>query len=169
MSFALYLNSTNGTELVGGVRNQIQYNFDFTNTPKHDGGYKVSMSFASELQTYVPASAIFGVVRITDLGVLDNYSPSVAFTGTRNNHVIGMIRPSPPLMDLTTSGAGTAPIITTSTGRQSIDADFYSNTPVYMPYKPTNNQFIVRITTHDGALYTYLTAHYALILNFEAV
>jgi len=168
MSFSLYLNSTNGTEVVGGVKNQIVYNVDFTNTPKHDGGYKITMSFASELQTYIPASAIFGVVRITDLGSLNNYSPLAAFTGTRNNHIFGLIRPSPPLMDLTTSGTGT-PIITTSTGRQSIDADFYDNPPVIMPYKPVNNQFVVRITTHDGALYTYLTANYALILHFEAV
>jgi len=168
MSFSIYLNSTTGTEVVGGVRNQIVYNFDFTNTPKHDGGYKVYMSFASELQTYVPASAIFGVVRIPDLGIVENYSPLVAFTGTRNNHVFGLIRPSQPLMDLTTSGTGT-PIITTSTGRQSIDADFYDNTPVFMPYKPVNNQFTVRITTHDNVLYTYLTANYALILHFEAV
>jgi len=166
MSFSIYIQSTNGTQ-VAGAQSQIQYNIDFTNTPKHDGGYKVTMSFASELQTYIPASALFGRINI-DLGVLDSITPVLSYTGTRNNNIYGIIRPSPPLMDLTTSATGT-PLITTYTGRQSIDAKFCENSPVYLPYKPTNNQFIVKITLHDGALYTYLTAHYAMILHFEAV
>jgi hypothetical protein len=174
MSFSVYLNSINGTQ-VAGAQSQIQYNFDFTNTPKHDGGYKVSMSFASELQTYIPASAMFGRIHI-DLGVLNNFTPAATFTGTRNNNIFGIIRPSQPLMDLTTtasypinSGTAAFTLITTYTGRQSIDAKFEDNSAVYMPYKSTNNQFIVKITLHDGALYTYLTAHYAMILHFEAV
>lgn len=195
MSFSVYLNSQNGTQVAGSM-NQIQYNLDFANTPKHDGGYKVYMSFATEQQPYYSGSANFGVIRIQDLGVMDSYSPFTTFTATRQNHVMGLIRPSAPHMGLTTSipsltSTGTASIpdhsgtqaytltttTVTSTGQvltnnnavQTIDARMCDNPPVYLQSKPRANQFTVRITTHDGVLYTQLTAHYSLILTFEAV
>jgi len=194
MSFSVYLNSTNGTQ-VAGAMNQIQYNMDFTNTPKHDGAYKVYMSFASEQQAYFSGSANFGVVRIQDLGVMDSYSPFTTFTATRVNHVMGLIRPSQPHMGLTTTvpattATGTANVpansgttaytltttttipsyvTTNNTAVQTIDAKMSDNPPVYLQGKPRNNQFTVRITNHDGVLYTALTAHYSMILTFEAV
>jgi len=195
MSFSVYLNSTNGTQVAGSM-NQIQYNLDFTNTPKHDGAYKVYMSFASEQQAYFSGSANFGVIRIQDLGVMDSYSPFTTFTATRVNHVMGIIRPSIPHMGLTTTipaltSTGTAnvpansgttaytlttttttaggQVLTNNTAVQTIDARMYDNPPVYLQSKPRNNQFTVRITTHDGTLYTALTAHYSMILTFEAV
>jgi hypothetical protein len=54
-------------------------------------------------------------------------------------------------------------------GVQTIDARYGDNPPVYLQSKPTNNQFTVKITYHDGALYTGLTAHYGLLLTFEAI
>lgn len=198
MSFSVYLNSTNGTQVVGGQNNQIQYNFDFANTPKHDGPYKVYMSFSSEQQTYASGSASFGVVRIQDLGgILDSYSPLSSFTAARQNHVFGLIRPSVPHMGLTTSlpattSTGTASIpansgttaytltttTTTASGLlmtnlnavQTIDAKMNENPPVYLQSKPRNNQFTIRLTNHDGVLYPSLGAtHYSMILTFEAV
>jgi len=195
MSFSVYLNSTNGTQ-VAGSQNQIQYNMDFTNTPKHDGAYKVYMSFASEQQPYFSGSANFGVIRIQDLGVIDSFSPFTTFTATRQNHVLGIIRPSQPHMGLTTTfpaltTTGTASIpansgttaytlttttttapnqlLVNNTAVQTIDARMYDNPPVYLQSKPRNNQFTVRITNHDGVLYTQLTAHYSMVLTFEAV
>lgn len=194
MSFSVYLNSTNGTQVAGSM-NQIIYNLDFTNTPKHDGAYKVYMSFASEQQSYFSGSANFGVIRIQDLGVMDSYSPLTTFTATRANHVMGLIRPSIPHMSAlstipATTATGTAPVpvnsgttaytltttttiptyvITNNQAVQTIDARMSDNPPVYLQSKPRNNQFTVRITNHDGVLYTQLTAHYSLILTFEAV
>lgn len=198
MSFSVYLNSTNGTQVVAGQNNQITYNFDFANTPAHDGGYKVNASFASEQQTYGSGSVSFGVIRIPDLGgILDSYSPLSSVTTTRQNHVFGLIRPSVPHMGLTTTipattatGTANVPansgttaytltttttipsyITTNNTAVQTIDAKMCDNPPVYLQSKPRNNQFTVRLTTHDGALYTGLVAtnHYALILTFEPV
>lgn len=199
MSFSVYLNSTNGTQVVAGQNNQITYNFDFANTPAHNGPYKVYMSFASEQQTYGSGSQSFGVVRIADLGgILDSYSPLSSATTTRQNHVFGLIRPSVPHMGLTTSlpattSTGTANVpansgttaytLTTTTTTpsglimtnlsavQSIDAKMNENPPTYLQAKPRNNQFTVRLTNHDGVLYTGLiaTTHYAMILTFEAV
>jgi len=194
MSFSIYLNSTNGTQVAGSM-NQITYNLDFTNTPKHDGAYKVYMSFASEQQAYFSGSANFGVIRIQDLGVMDNFSPFTTFTATRANHVMGIIRPTAPHMGLTTTvpattATGTASVpansgttaytltttttipsyvTTNNTAVQTIDAKMSDNPPVYLQSKPRNNQFTVRITTHDGVLYTALTAHYSMILTFEAI
>ena len=68
MSFSVYLNSVNGTQAVAGQVNQIQYNFDWRNTPAHEGGYKVYMSFASEQFPFSSPTTQFGVVRILDLG-----------------------------------------------------------------------------------------------------
>ena len=198
MSFSVYLNSTNGTQVVAGQNNHITYNFDFRNTPAHEGSYKVYMSFASEQQTYGSGSVSFGVVRIADLGgIMDSYSPLSSATATRQNHVMGLIRPSVPHMGLTTTipattatgtaavpvNSGTAAytltttttipsyITTNNTAVQTIDARMADNPPVYLTCKPTNNQFSVRLTNHDGVLYTGLVATnpYAMILTFEAV
>lgn len=194
MSFSIYCNSLNGTQ-VAGLMNEIVYNFDFTNTPAHDGAYKVYMSFASETQIYASGSATFGVIRMQDLGVMDNFSPFTAFTATRQNHVMGIIRASEPHMGLQTSipattATGTTPVpvnsgtlahtLTTTTNIatynttnllavQTVDARMSDNPPVFLQSKPRNNQFTVRVTTHDGTLYPTLTAHYAMILAFEAV
>lgn len=193
MSFSVYCNSLNGTQVAGSM-NQIQYNFDWSSTPKHDGGYRVRMSFASEQQTYATGSINFGVVRIPNLGIVNSYSPINSFTATTTNHVMGLIRGSPPnfaaiqtVAGYTATGTASIPInsgtaaytLTTSTavpaynislpGVQTIDAKFGDNPPVYVQSKPTNNQFIVKITLHDGVLYPSLTAHYAMILTFEAI
>lgn len=174
--------------------NQIQYNFDWRNTPKHDGGYRVRMTFASEQQLYASGSINFGVVRIPNLAIVDSYSPITSFTATTTNHVMGLIRGSPPqfasiqtVPSYTTTGTANIPAnsgttaytLTTSTvvptynialpAVQTIDAKFQDNPPVYLQSKPTNNQFIVKITLHDGALYPSLTAHYSMLLTFEAI
>ena len=193
MSFSVYLNSVNGTQAVAGQVNQIQYNFDWRNTPAHEGGYRVRMTFASEQQAVAILS--FGVIRIQDLGIVDSYSPFTTFTATRSNHVLGLIRPSNPqnqgvnsvpsyTMVGTTvipNNAGTVGYTeTTNTvvsaysistnAIQTIDAKYEDNPPVYMQSKPSNNQFTVKITTHDGVLYTGLGAtHYGLLLTFEPV
>lgn len=192
MSFSVYCNSINGTQ-VAGAQNQIQYNFDWRNTPAHDGGYKVRMTFASEQQAYANGSVNFGRVNV-DLGVLDSYTAVNSFTSTRNNQVLGFIKASMPQFDCTSSypvvtatattpvpaNAGTVAHTLTTTnviptylvtlnGVYTIDARFDDNPPVYIKSKPTNNQFIVKITFHDGVLYTALTAHYGMLLTFEAI
>lgn len=193
MSFSVYLNSINGAQ-VSGAQNQIQYNFDFNNTPEHHGGYKVWMSFASETQTYNGTPPMFGRINI-DLGVFDSYTPMSTYTATKNNQIFGLIRPSLPqsatnfnIPAVTSVGTTIIPVsttvaagytqtisnvtpssIVTNLGVQTVDARYGENPPIYLQSKPTNNLFTVKITLHDGVLYTYLTAHYALILTFEAI
>lgn len=192
MSFTIYLNSNQGTELAG-AKNQIIYNFDFRSTPEHAGGYKVYMTFASEQQAYINGSYNFGRVNI-DLGATNTFTSQVAFTGTRTSQVLGFIRPSLPQIALTNSvpsvtetatanypiNSGTAAYtltttnvvpsyICTSTAVQTIDSQHSHNPPIYLTSKPMNNQFLVKITFHDGTLYTPLTAHYGILLTFEAI
>jgi len=192
MSFSIYCNSINGTQ-IAGAQSQIQYNFDFRNTPAHSGGYSVRMTFASEQQTYASGSVNFGRVNI-DLGVVDSYTPVNSFTSTRNNQIFGIIRGSPPQFNSTSTipvvtatattpvpaNAGTVAHTLTTTniiptylvslgGVQTIDARYEDNPPIYLASRPTNNQFIVKITFHDGTLYTALTAHYGMLLTFEAI
>jgi hypothetical protein len=192
MSFSVYVNSINGTQ-VAGAQSQIQYNFDFKNTPEHKGGYKVYMTFASEQQTYSSGSVNFGRVNI-DLGVFDSYTPINSVTGTRQNTIFGFIRGSVPQFASTNSipsyvvtGVASVPVnsgtaaytlITTNTvptyyinlaGVQTIDARYVDNPPLYIQSKPTNNQFTVKITFNDGTLYTPLTAAYGMLLTFEAI
>ena len=192
MSFSIYINSVNGTQ-VAGAQNQIQYNFDFRNTPEHKGGYKVYMTFASEQQTYGTGSINFGRVNI-DLGVLNSYTPITASTATQYNTVIGFIRGSVPqfaaintIPSYTETATTPVPVnsgtlahtLTTTnvvptyvmnlTAVQTIDARSLDNPPIFLQSKPTNNQFTVKITFHDGTLYTALTAHYGMLLTFEAI
>ena len=193
MSFSVYLDSANGIQ-VSGAQSQILYNFDFNNTPKHDGAYKVWMSFASETQDYGGAPPMFGCVNI-NLGVLKSYTPISNTTATRTNQMFGIIRPSlheisnniyiPGSSGTQTwnvpinSGTAAYTVSATSTaaamtpfiqGKQTIDAKHGENPPVYLQSKPTNNQFIVKLTLRDGLnLYSYLTTHYALVLHFEAI
>ena len=193
MSFSVYVNSINGTQ-VAGAQNQIQYNFDWRNTPAHDGAYKVHMTFASEQQTYnLTGSVNFALVNV-NLGVADSFTPLSAFTQTSNNHVLGFIRGSLPQFDSTNTipsvtavstaaipiNSGTAAYTLTTTniiptyniglgGVQTIDARYGDNPPVYLQSKPTNNQFIVKLTLHDGTLYPSLTAQYGMLLTFIAI
>jgi hypothetical protein len=190
MSFSIYINSNNA--ITAGAMNLLDYNFDFRNTPEHKGGYKVYMTFASEQQTYGTGSINFGRVNI-NLGVLDNYTPVAASTATRNNQVFGFIRGSVPqfaaintIPSYTETSTTPVPVnsgtlahtLTTTnvvptyvmnlTAVQTIDARYSENPPTYLQSKPTNNQFTVKITFHDGTAYTALTAHYGMLLTFEA-
>jgi len=192
MSFSVFLNSNQGTE-VAGAKNQIIYNFDWSSTPEHSGGYRVSMTFASEQQTYIGSSYNFGRVSV-DLGYSTTFTPISAQTATRHNQVLGFIRPSMPQFALTNSvpsvtstATASVPVnsgttaytltttnviptyIVTSTAVQTIDARHADNPPIYLPSKPSNNQFLVKIQFHDGVLYTPLTAHYGMLITFEAI
>jgi hypothetical protein len=192
MSFSVYLNSVNGTQ-VAGAQSQIQYNFDFTSTPPHSGGYKVYMTFASEQQAFSPTTIQFGRVNI-DLGVFDSYTSFSSYTGTANNRICGFIRGSTPqytgldtvptytmtstaIIPVNSGTVGYTETTNTSVGSyiisrgavQTIDAKHTDNPPTYIQSKPRNNQFIVKITYHDGTLYNILTAHYGILLTFEAI
>lgn len=167
MSFSVYCNSLNGTQ-VAGAMNSMTYNFDWAGIDTdYEGAYKVSFAFASETQTYIPASSIPARLNI-DLGIINNFVPNLTQTRTAPSQILGIIRPSVPLPSLTTSATGT-PLITTYTYLQTLDAKFCDNAPVILLNRPRNNNFNVRITDHNSVPYTYLTAHYILILHFEPV
>ena len=192
MSFSVFLNSLDGTQINGAV-NEIQYNFDWLSVPKHSGGYKVSMTFNSESQNYNNNLLNFGLVNI-DLGTSYSYSTQPNFTSTRNNQICGIIRTSDPHMNVTSvvpqvvstsvtsipANSGTTAYTETTTttsptynitysANYTIDALFGDNPPFYIQSTPRQNQFIVRLTYPDSSLYDVVTVEYALVLSFEAI
>ena len=48
MSFSVYLDSTHGTRVVSTTNNSIDYTFDFSVIPPHNGKYKLSYSFLTQ-------------------------------------------------------------------------------------------------------------------------
>lgn len=192
MSFSIFLNSLDGTRL-NGLVNEVQYNFNFGNTPSHTGAYKVYMTFASEQQLYSGNFLNFGLVNI-DLGVSDSFSTVQNLTAISNNQIFGIIRTSEPHIHATSqvpqviststsnipanSGAVAYTMTTTTTSptynisylaNQTVDAVFGDNAPFFLKSKPRNNQFIVTLTFSNGTLYNVLTVDYGLVLTFEAI
>jgi hypothetical protein len=198
MSFNVSLNSVDGTQIVGGVYNQIEYNFAFDKTPEHKGGYKVSFAFSSLVQAVNPFIAQSEDIYVNvNLGVCNSYTPRATFTGTQNNQLLGVVNAGQVRQQSiqtqvnipTATGVASIPVnsatdaytLTTNTTspsagvfyyfpiNHSYDAFFTDNKPIYLTSKPTNNQFVVTLTKLDGTLFTNLTTHYTLLISFEAV
>jgi len=192
MSFSVCLNSIDGTR-INGLVNEIEYNFDWNSVPKHSGGYKVSMTFNSEAQNYNNNLLNYGLVNI-DLGTSYSYSTQPNFTSMRNNQICGIIRTGEPHMSVTSTvpqvvsssvtpipaNSGTTAYTQTTTtttpvyvisygANHTVDSLFGDNPPFYIQTTPRKNQFIVRLTYPNTALYNVLTVDYALVLTFEAI
>ena len=198
MSFNICLNSVDGTKVAGNL-NQVIYNFAFPNTPAHDGGYKVTMAFASNLYSTAAFNYVFKDIYVNaNLGAFDNFTPIGSYTGTQNNQVLGVVRvkeggeliviqANPASLTGTASvpvNSGTAAYtLTTNTSSnvgtydyspryQSIGAYYFENPPVYLRTKPTLNQFIITLANLDGTLNIQggdYFTNYSLLINFEAV
>lgn len=198
MSFNISLNSVDGTQIAGN-NNQIEYNFAFDKTPEHKGGYKVSFAFASNYYDVNPFVAQLQDMYLdVNLGVTNSYTPRATFTGTQVNQFLGVItndkarEPSVQVQYLTLTQTGVASIpansatnaytlttnITTpaeasylfNPTKQVYDAFFTNNKPIYLPTKPTQNQFLATLRNHNGTLFTSpVVQPYVLLISFEAV
>jgi hypothetical protein len=198
MSFNISLNSVDGRQIAGN-NNQIEYNFAFDKTPEHKGGYKVSFAYASnyfDMNPFVPQYQDIYVD--VNLGVTNSYTPRATFTGTQPNQFLGVVTSDRAKLPSTqiqinppaTTGVANIPVnsatdaytltenITGNTEsvynfnptRQTYDAGFTDNKPIYLPCKPTQNQFNVTLRRHDGTLFTSPTIQpYVLLISFEAV
>lgn len=199
MSFNISLNSVDGRIVVPGTRNQMEYNFAFDKTPEHKGGYKVSFAFASLLFDMNPFIPQYQDMYLdVNLGVTNSYTPRANFTGTQVNQFLGVITSDTPkypsiqtqLNPPQTTGVASIPahsktqaytLTENITGlaasvynynptKQTYNASFTDNKPIYLPTKPTNNQFIVTLRKHDGTLFTSPPPqNYTLLISFEAV
>lgn len=192
MSFTVFLSSLDGTR-INGLVNEIQYNFDWQSVPKHSGRYKVSMTFNSEAQNYNPTLTNYGLVNI-DLGTSYSYSTQPNYTSMRNNQICGIIRTSDPQTAVVSTvpqvvsssvtsipaNSGTSAYTQTTTtttptylishgANYTVDSLYGDNPPFYIQTTPRQNQFIVRLTYPNTALYDVLTVDYALVLTFEAI
>ena len=198
MSFNICLNSVDGTQVAGSI-NQIEYNFAFDKTPEHKGGYKVSFAFSSLIQSFnafLPQSEDIYVN--VNLGVCNSYTSRATFTGTQNNQLLGVVQsgqvrhpstqtqwnqPSPvtSVANIPANSGTNAYTLTTNSPIPAVgtflfyptnwqyDAYYTDNKPIYLPTKPTNNQFVVTLTKINGTLFTLLTQNYSLLISFEAV
>jgi len=198
MSFSVYLNSFEGTKIVAGNTNQIEYNFAFDATPPHEGGYNVYMTFASQIFDQRTALYTFQDIYVNaQLGAMNSYTPQGLYTGTKNNTVLGVVRPTNTNRTLqtqinpgTTTATANIPAnsqtnaytLTTSEvtpltfdfrpTRLTLFAGHNENPPVYIKTKPRQNQFLVSLATINGTLQTepeFLNTDYGIILTFEAV
>jgi len=198
MSFNISLNSVDGRQIAGN-NNQIEYNFAFDKTPDHKGGYKVSFAYSSlffDENPFVPT--LQDIYVDVNLGVTTSYTPRATFTGTQVNQFLGVVTSDGRFYSsvqtqynpATTTGVASIPVNSATnaytlteniTGpavsvfnynpsKQSYDALFSDNKPIYLPTKPTNNQFNVTLRRHDGTLFTSPTIQpYVLLISFEAV
>jgi hypothetical protein len=198
MSFSVYLNSFDGTKIVAGNTNQIEYNFAFDFTPPHDGGYKVYMTFASQIFEHRTAGYTFEDIYVNvQLGATNSYTPQGLYTGTKNNSVLGVVRVANTNRTLqtqinpgTTTATANIPASSETTAytltttevtpvtfefrptRLTLFAGHNENPPVYLPSKPRQNQFLVSLATINGTLQNepeFQNTDYGLILTFEAV
>jgi hypothetical protein len=187
MSFSLLLNSKDGTRVISNSINQVTYNLDFNNTPKHSGAYYVYMTFVSSRFEMGAAVNSFKDMYVNaNLGRFDAFTPVGLFTGTKNNQVLGVVKmintdwqdrmvvatPSVPFVGTAVipNNAGTVGYTETENtvapangyqfhGRRfECGALYYENSPVHLSTKPTNNQFTVRLTNADGTLHTDFSA-----------
>jgi len=198
MSFNISLNSVDGRQIAGN-NNQIEYNFAFDKTPEHKGGYKVSFAYASnyfDMNPFVPEYQDIYVD--VNLGVTNSYTPRANFTGTQVNQFLGVVQgqqnkqqsvqiqtnyptmtgvASIPVNSATDAYTLTTDITAPSASvflfnptKQSYDALFTDNKPIYLNTKPTQNQFNVTLRRHDGTLFTSPPIQpYVLLISFEAV
>jgi hypothetical protein len=198
MSFSVYLNSFEGTKIVAGNTNQIEYNFAFDFTPPHDGGYNVYMTFVSNFFEERVAGFTFGDIYVNaQLGAVNSYTPQGLYTGTKNNSVLGVVRignknrsnqlqqnpgtttatANIPANSETNAYTLTTTEVTPLTyefnpSRLALFAGHNENPPVYLQRKPCQNQFLVSLATINGTLQIepeFQNTDYGLILTFEAV
>ena len=93
MSFSINLNSVDGTKVVAGITTQIIYNFDWSSTPKHSGGYRVGMTFCSQMfNTRTFDFSFNDIYANADLGIIDSYTPIDLYTGTQYNRLLGVVK-----------------------------------------------------------------------------
>jgi hypothetical protein len=171
----------------------------FRGNYEHKGGYKVSFAFASlffDMNPFVPQYQ--DMYLDVNLGVTTSYTPRANFTGTQVNRFLGVITSDTPkypsvqtqLNPPLTTGVASIPdnsktdaytLTNNITGlaestynfnptKQTYNAVFTDNKPIYLPTKPTNNQFIVTLRRHDGMLFVNPPPqNYTLLISFEAV
>ena len=196
MSFNISLNSVDGRQIAVN-NNQIEYNFAFDKTPEHKGGYKVSFAYASNHFDMNPFNPQYQDIYVNvNLGVTTSYTPRANFTGTQVNQFLGVVTAnnqnsiqiqtnyptSTGVANIPANSSTNAYTLTTditapeasvflfNPARQSYDARFTDNKPIYLPTKPTQNQFNVTLRRHDGTLFTAPPIQpYVLLISFEAV
>ena len=208
MSFTVCLNSIDGTQVAGNNNQvTYNFAFDKTPEHKGGYKVTMAFAGTTVQITNNPFINFGKIYVNANLGAYNSYTPIGLYTGTRNNQVLGVINYEPLItantqyVNSSTSApnVGTATIpnnadttgftktettVTPSNGNvfQPIylygNAKYSENPPIYLPTKPTNNQFTVSMTQNNGTLVPIFflyqfpgggTQHYSLIIHFEAV
>ena len=161
MSFSVLLNSKNGVK-ESFFTSEVLFNFDWSNTPKNNGKYKVYMSFTTIIAVTLVTGAYDIFTVTSDFGgTQDSFSPKNPTSnpgpnGT-NNRILGIIT-AMPIGDINSATS------------QYLGCDYTSNPPVIFQSKPSNNNFTIRILQLlNGRGLPIQNTDYLLNLYFEAV
>jgi hypothetical protein len=126
MSFTLFLSSSDGIQNESGNIN-ISFLFDWNNSPRQIGKYKVSFTFCSQLssddQTYNPLYVY------ANFGSSSTFAPKGGSNGTLNTRLFGAIYP-----------VYAAPSL-----NQYFFADSNTNSPILLDSLPTDNNIKIEI------------------------
>tara|TARA_R110000822_G_scaffold141315_3_gene279089 strand:- start:2716 stop:3162 length:447 start_codon:yes stop_codon:yes gene_type:complete len=129
-----------------------QYNFNWANTPKHDGKYKVHMTFTSNI---LLDSLYETVIIKTNLNSTTTFTPSIE-NGTHTSSILGSVRSINeynPKEDQYT---------------HHFEANTTINMPILLDSKPSNNSLSILFYTLDDVR-CQLPNEFMMSLFFEAI
>tara|TARA_R110000782_G_scaffold22116_2_gene59014 strand:- start:752 stop:1243 length:492 start_codon:yes stop_codon:yes gene_type:complete len=156
MSFTVFLHASNGTQTVGGQRNDVQYNFDWGATPKTSDcvqEYEVTFSFVSFGTSPTTDDIFFPTVNWG--ATHDVYTPTL-LNGAQTSTALGFVRQS-------TINTPASP----NNGQYS--SDITQNVPIRILGKPAQNQFTLRLLDIDGNLFAFGNVNYSMSIYFRTI
>jgi len=157
MSFTLFLGSFNGTvEVHANGNNWLNYFFDWSLTPEYDGGYEVSYSYQTR--------------NMTQSGIQICH-PVMLFGGVPpNNYVCNATNTARTQLN-TSLLYGVLNSRNTGSVNQTYSTDPMNNVPVFLPKKPTNNFFQIRLRGFQGGATNVsgLAIDRMMVIHFRAV
>ena len=89
MSFSIFLNSINGSKVVGTTNNAVNYQFDFSVATQHKGKFKLSYSFLSQGGMTLTSDDVLYITTTIPMA-MDNFSAS-STTQARKTQILGYI------------------------------------------------------------------------------
>ena len=153
MSFTLFVNSLNGTQVQGAnSTNEVNYKFDFESASKHTGKFKMTYSFLSEGGMTLDATDILEI-RTTLSSSMNNFQAG-NISGAQVSQTLGWV----------------------SNDRfNTTDCYYYKyakeSSPIILQCLPKLQDFTVYLTNaFTGVLEPHLgNKDYSLVLYFEAI
>jgi len=156
MSFTLFLGSFNGaTDIVPNNNNWLSYYFDFSLTPEYDGAYEITYSYQTRNMTQSGIQIAHPQLLFGDVAP-DNYlcNATTVRTGRATTTLYGVL-----------NSANTGSV------NQTYATDPMNNVPTFLPRKPQNNFFQLRLRGFQGAgtVASGLLTDRMMVIHFRAI